>query len=279
MIRAREVVHRQFLDPPRGAASFNPKNIKKSLRPAGWEVGGTQILTIHGKQPSQVHVIYLPGGAYVMEATSFHRQFALKLAQKYGLSVSLVNYPKAPEHTYRTAHSVLQSIFLQLQDKYADQKFRLLGDSAGGGLALAFLQSLRDQNAPSLPDRTVLISPWLDLSMSHSQIPDYIERDLILPLDGLEHAARLFAGGEDLKHPQLSPLFDDLSGLGEIQLIFGTEELFYPDCLVLIDKVQNVPGTKVDWQIGENLIHAWPIFPFSESKPAQDRIASFLLGN
>jgi acetyl esterase/lipase len=277
MIRAREMVQRQFLNPPRGATSFNPKKVKKSLHPESWEVEGNQILTIHGNPPSQIHVIFLPGGAYLMEATSFHRQFAEKLALKYGLSVSLVNYPKAPEHTYNRTHAVLQSIYLQLQEKYTNQNFRLLGDSAGGGLALAFLQSLRDLQTDSLPDKTVLISPWLDLSLNHPQILDYIERDLILPLDGLKHAAKLYAGGAKLDHPQLSPLSGDLSGLGDIQLLYGTEELFYPDCQALIEKVQDASGTTIEWQVGENMIHAWPIFPFPQSRTAIADIANFLL--
>lgn len=277
MIRAKEMVHKVFHNPPRGAASFNPNKVKKSLLPEAWEVDGNQILTIHGNPPSRIHVIFLPGGAYLMEASAFHRKYAENLALKFGLTVSLVNYPKAPEHTYKTTHSVLQSIYRQLQEKYTDQKFRLLGDSAGGGLALAFLQSQRDQKAPSFPDKTVLISPWLDLSMSHPQIPDFIERDLILPLDGLTYAADVYAGGANLDHPQLSPHFGDLSGLGEIQLIFGTEELFYPDCRALIEKIQDSPGTTVEWQVGENMIHAWPIFPFPESRAAMADIAKFLL--
>ena len=154
-IRAREFFHRSFLSPPRGATSFNPKKVKKSLQPEIWDVDGNQILTIKGTHPSDIHVIFLPGGAYLLEASPFHRQLAEKLASLYGLSVSLVNYPKAPESTYQTTFSALQSLFLQLQEKYPDQKFRLLGDSAGGGLGLAFLQTLRDHKSAPLPDRSV----------------------------------------------------------------------------------------------------------------------------
>jgi acetyl esterase/lipase len=277
MIRARQIVQRQFRDPPRDALAFNPNKVKKSLRPDGWEVDGNQILTIHGDHSPRIHIIFLPGGAYLMEATSFHRQFAARLARSFGLSVSLVNYSKAPEYTYKTTHSVLHSIYYQLKEKYPDHIFHLLGDSAGGGLALAFLQSLRDQQTGTIPQKTVLISPWLDLSLSHPRIPAFTERDLILPLAGLKYAAELFAGGTSLQHPMLSPIYGDLSGLGEIQLVFGTEEIFYPDCLILIDKIGALPGTEVQWEIGEGHIHAWPIFPFPDSKAALARIAKFLL--
>ena len=279
MIRAREIVHRQFQDPPRDGLAFNPKKIKKALRPEDWDVDGTQLLTVHGVQISQIHIIFLPGGAYLMEATSFHRQFAEKLARSYGCSVSLVNYPKAPEHTYKTTHTALQSIYLQFQEKFPDQEFCLLGDSAGGGLALAFLQTLRDGKHGTIPTRTVLISPWLDLSLSNPELPDYVERDLILPLTGLKYAAGLYASGTDLQNPLLSPLYGDLSGLGDIQLIFGTEEILYPDCCSLIKKIQASPGTNIKWEIGEGKIHAWPIFPLPESKAVLGRIAEFLLNS
>jgi acetyl esterase/lipase len=275
-IHAKERFQKLFHDPPRNTRTLNPRKIKRSLKPELWSVDGWKLLTIHGRPTSQTHLIFLPGGAYLLEATAFHRKFAEKIAKTSGLSVTMVDYPKSPEYSYHTTHDLIWKAYHQLVQRYPDHEFCFLGDSAGGGLALAFLQTLRDQKITPLPPKCVLISPWLDLSLSHPQIPAFVSRDLILTLEGLEYAADLYAGGEDLQNPLLSPLYGDLNLLGEILLIAGTEELFYPDCQELGKKIKAARGTKITLEMGENLIHAWPIFPFPESKQAVERIADFL---
>jgi monoterpene epsilon-lactone hydrolase len=277
--RARQQVMRLFLNPPRGTRSLEPQKVKRTLKPEAWMVGGFRLLTIPGKTPASKHVIYLPGGAYLLEAKHAHRQFAEKLVGKYGLAVTLIDYPKSPEHTYRITHDLVHKAYLELVDRFPDQEFCLMGDSAGGGLALAFLQTLRDQQNTPLPRKTVLISPWLDLSLSHPDLAAYDIREQILPLEGLKHAALLYSGDHNPKDPLLSPLYGDLNDLGEIKLIFGSEEVFYPDCLALIDKIEKSRGTQVEWEVGEGLIHAWPIFPFRESRVTLDKIARFLLSS
>lgn len=279
LARARQIVLRQFLNPPRGSGSLDSRKINKSLYPEEWMVDGFRLLTIPGKISGAKHVIYLPGGAYLLEATTFHRQFAEKLVSRFGLSVTLIDYPKSPEHTYRTTHALVQKAYLKLLDRFPDQEFFLMGDSAGGGLALAFLQTLRDQQITPLPRKTVLISPWLDLCMNNPDISAFDEKEQILPLEGLKHAAELFAGGNDLRDPLLSPIYGDLAGLGEIKLYFGTEEVFYPDCRLLVDKISRAQGTRVDWKEGEGLTHAWPIFPFPQSRVTLDEIARFFLAS
>ena len=276
-VRARERVRDLFANPPRTGKSLDPRKVKRSLHPELWTVEGWKLLTLLGKPPSQKHVIFLPGGAYLLEATPSHRQYAEKLAKAHGLTVTLIDYPKSPEHTYRATHELVHKAYLRIQERFPEQEICLLGDSAGGGLALALLTSLRDQKASPRPKRTVLISPWLDLSLSHPQLPAYQDRDPVLPLQGLQQAADLYAGGEDLRHPLLSPLYNDLHDLGELMLVFGTEEIFYPDCQALINKIERSSGTWMEQIVGENLVHAWPIFPFPESREVRKKIADFLL--
>jgi monoterpene epsilon-lactone hydrolase len=275
--KARKVLARSFRDPPRDTGSLDLKKFKASLQPQAWNVDGFKVVTLTGQPDAKIHVVFLHGGGYILEANPFHRQLAQKLAGDHGLAVSLVDYPKSPEHSFRTTHAVLNKTYAELRERYPGQEICLLGDSAGGGLALAFLQSLRDREVTPLPPRTTLISPWLDISMSHPQVPNYKERDFILALDALDYAAELYSGGKDLLQPLLSPLFGDLSNLGRIQLIFGSEEIFVPDCRALIEKIQDAPGTEVDWEVGPGLIHDWPIFPFPESRAIINKIARFLL--
>ena len=63
----------------------------------------------------------------------------------YGLKVTFIDYPLAPEHTYEKTHEIVMKHTERLQLKNYGDEFYLFGDSAGGGLALAVLQILRDE--------------------------------------------------------------------------------------------------------------------------------------
>lgn len=69
----------------------------------------------------------------------------------------------------------------------------LIGDAAGAGLALAAAQRLRDRTGAQ-PSRIVLISPWLDLTMSHPDQPAIEAADPFQARSGLLEAGRLYAG-------------------------------------------------------------------------------------
>ena len=241
-----------------------------------WDVNGFKLLTVTLNDENTDHVIFLHGGAYLLEANLFHRKMIEQLVKVYGITVTFIDYPKAPEYTYQTTHEVVLKAYHQITKKYPGNKISLMGDSAGGGLALALLQVLRDRKVTPFPSKTILISPWLDISMSNPKIPEFETRDIVLPLGGLTYAADLYSGGEDLTNPLLSPLFGNMYDLGEIQLVFGTEELLYPDFLSCIDKLNRARGSSVDSIIGEGQIHDWIIFPLKESRSAIKEIAQFI---
>lgn len=46
-----------------------------------------------------------------------------------------------------------------------------MGDSAGGGFALALAQKIRDENDPQ-PGQIILLSPWLDITLTNPNIND-----------------------------------------------------------------------------------------------------------
>jgi len=65
---------------------------------------------------------------------------------------------------------MVQLSYDRLTNQYPDDRFIFMGDSAGGGLALAFAQKLLDENAAIQPIKSILFSPWLDLSMQNTEI-------------------------------------------------------------------------------------------------------------
>ena len=139
---------------------------------------------------------------------------------------------------------------------YGDE-FYLFGDSAGGGLALAVLQILRDEKIIPFPKKTVLMSPWVDLTMSNPKIGAAAERDPLLTMDCLYHAAERYIGNGDAKNAVLSPIFGRMDNLGKIFLLTGTHEILNPDCRKLKTKLMAAYGTELEFYEGEKMVHDW----------------------
>lgn len=277
LIGFREIVNRQFQNPPRNTRAMDNDKFQKDLPLQSWSIQGFKLISIDPKTSINGHLIFFHGGAYIIEASSFHRRLMEILARDYGLAITFVDYPKAPEHTFQTTIGVVLDAYLEIARRNPGADLYLIGDSAGGGLALSLLQVLRDRGITPFPPKSVLISPWLDLSMSNELIPEYEHKDQLLPVEGLIYAAEQYAGGEDLKNPLLSPLYGDMTDLGSLLLFCGTNEVFYPDCLELTQKISGSPGSSIECYIGENMMHDWIMFPFRESRAGIRKLAQFIL--
>ena len=149
-----------------------------------------------------------------------------------------------------------------------------MGDSAGGGLALGLVQDFV-QNSVKLPKGLILLSPWVDLTMSNPDIKQYIKKDPLLHVDTLLADAKAWAGDRDLSDWKVSPLYGEMKGLPEVLLFSGTRELLYPDIVLLAEKLRKA-NIKTDFEIGENLNHVFPAFPIPEADVAINKIVEFV---
>ena len=149
-----------------------------------------------------------------------------------------------------------------------------MGDSAGGGLALAFAQKLVKENAKVQPIKNILFSPWLDLSMQNPKITQQEHLDKILPIVGLITAGKKYAGGEDVSNYLLSPINGEIEGIGDTLVIYGTQELFYPDCKKLQEKSKSYKN--FTFHEFPEMQHDWVIFPIPEAAQALDIAVDFI---
>ncbi len=268
---------KDFLNPRRDTDFLNKNNFDKSLTTDEQFIDGYQILTVYSEKSCNKHIIFLHGGAYVMRAVRGHKNIIEKLVKKYYLKVTFIDYPLAPENTVEKAHKVVMEAYREITKKYQNDEFYLFGDSSGGGLALAFLQRLKTEKQLPFTEKTVLMSPWADVSMTNDEIEEFAEKDPLLPLNGLIVTGKQFAGRLDVKDPMISPIYGNMDNLGEIFLIFGTNEILYPDCLKLSDMLEIAIGTSVEIKIGENLCHDWILAPLKETEETIDEIGKFFL--
>ncbi len=276
LAKVKEMATKQYKNPARNTAVMAAKHFRSGYEVDTHEVLGKRVITVSSSDSDQRHLLFFHGGSYVIEATVFHRKLIQTLVKKHHMTVSFVEYPLAPENTYEATRAMALASYKQTVSTYPDHTISLFGDSAGGGLALALLQVLREEGVLPFPKRTVLCSPWLDLSLQNKHIPEYVDVDPVLSVEGLQHAASLYSGGEDLSNPFLSPLFGNMDDLGEILLFVGSHEILYPDCLLLQKKIEKATNTSLSLVLGEDLIHDWVLFPSREAKRVPPQIDAFL---
>lgn len=276
IINFKKSVNKQFRKPKRNTKHFALKKFNKKIEINEFYVENFRVITLKTENSTNKHIFFLHGGAYIIEASSGHRKFIEKLILDYNFKVTYVDYPKAPENDFIITHKVVSAAYKEITRTNKWDKFYIFGDSAGGGLALALLQILRDSRFEPFPKGTILASPWLDLSLSNDKIRKYEEKDVVLPVEGLKYAAEKYSGGVDLKNPLLSPIYANLENLGKIQLFFGTNEIFYPDCLKLIELSQEAEGTKIIYTVGKGLMHDWIIIPSEETDLVLQTISDFV---
>jgi acetyl esterase/lipase len=179
-------------------------------------------------------------------------------------------YGLAPLHTHREAFGFLETVYRDLLAFTSPERTVFAGDSAGAGLVLALTQDLEEAGLP-LPARLVLISPWVDLTLSHPDIPLIEVRDPWLSPVWLAEAARAWAGGDDLTLPSLSPVNGPLGNLPPVDLYIGTVDVFHPDTRRLNDMIA-LAGGNAELYEEEGAIHVFPLVPSPEGRRARARI-------
>lgn len=204
-------------------------------------------------------ILYLHGGGYAVGSKQTHRSLVGQMAKKAGYCALLIEYRLAPEDPYPAALEDAVRAYQWLLDTGHDPSdIVIAGDSAGGGLALATLLELKDQGIP-LPVCSVLLSPWVDLTLSQDSVYNHIDRSPMLFLREMKAWARNYAGIYPLDHPKVSPLFADLSGLPPMLIQVSDVEVLVDEDLLLAENAKEA-GVDVTLQKYKGLIHVWHVY-------------------
>ncbi len=141
---------------------------------------------------------------------------------------------------------------------------------------MALAQRLKASGDP-LPDRMVLLSPWVDLTLSGASITECARVERMLSAETLGICARAYAGSMPLDDPGCSPLFGDLAGLPPLLVLVGSDEILRDDALRLAERVR-MAGGRAEFELHAGLWHVWPLFArvVPEGRTAIRRIGAFL---
>ncbi|MBO6054159.1 MAG: alpha/beta hydrolase [Oscillospiraceae bacterium] len=223
------------------------------------------------EHPKQT-VFYNHGGAYINQPNPQQRTMAARTARQTGAEFVLMVYPKEPVYDCAAAYDQCLAYYRSYLENHDCGKVVFMGDSAGGGLALGLAEVIRDEGG-SAPEELILISPWVDVTMSNTEMADYVSLDPMLGIPGLRRMGEVWAGGLEMTDPKVSPIYGELAGLAPVTLTAGTWEILYPDLLLLAEKLEQA-GVPCSLITGERMIHCYPICPVPEAKAAQKAIWS-----
>lgn len=223
-------------------------------------------------------LLYFHGGGYIIGSRNSHRELASRLSRAAGLPVLLPEYRLAPEAPYPAAVDDAVASYRWLLEQGLDaSRLAIGGDSAGGGLTLSCLISLRDAGLP-LPAAAVLLSPWVDLACTGDSAKPGAVSDPVCRLAELQEMAELYAG-DRRSEPLASPLGADLHGLPPLLVQVGTAEVLLDDAVRVTEKLR-AAGVPVELEQGQDLMHVYQQFAATspEAAAAVERLGAFIRG-
>jgi acetyl esterase/lipase len=229
---------------------------------------------INVENPANGIILYLHGGAYAVGSVNVHREYLSRLAKACQVKVLAIDYRLAPEYPFPAAlEDSLTAYHWLIAQGYDPASIVLAGDSAGGGLAIAAMVSLRDDHKP-LPACAVCVSPWLNLCRTGSKVNN--NHDPILNPEILSLYSHYYAGQTDPGNPLISPIYADLRGLPPIFIQAGTNEILLDQIEEFCEKAR-LANIEIVFDLYQGLFHVFQIIPIlPESTRSLEEIAKFI---
>ncbi|GGP15903.1 alpha/beta hydrolase fold domain-containing protein [Oceanobacillus neutriphilus] len=252
-----------------------PKFIKRKFNIKKQKIDGMDYYIFNQEtNTSEKAVIYLHGGGYIEQPSVFHWLFLGKIAKETDAKIFVPIYPKAPNHQYNESFDKVLPIYEWILKTFGKDNITLMGDSAGGGFALALAQLLLEKGL-SQPRHIILISPWLDITMKNPDAAVLERKDPMLGIYGLIEMGKAYAGDTDPNYYLLSPINGEIHGLGEITLFVGTHEVFLPDARKFRDRLR-AEKVKINYFEYPKMNHIFVLYPIPEAKIATREIVDII---
>lgn len=214
-------------------------------------------------------LLFIHGGGYASGSIASHRAMVAEAGRQAGMRTLAPEYRLAPENPFPAAlNDALATYRFLVSSGIEPGRIVIGGDSAGGGLTLATMLSLRGAGE-ALPACAWCISPWTDLEMTGCSITGKAGIDPMIQKDYLEGLARAYLGGQSARDPLVSPLHADLRGLPPLLIQVGSAETLLDDSVRLAG-VAGAADVAVRLEIYPEMIHVWPLF---HQKLAAGRLA------
>jgi len=249
-----------------------PKNMLNKMDFSEAVDGGLLVFRAKRKgEPAPVlKLLYLHGGAYVLDFQEIQWNLVSGLLDRVDAEVIAPIYPLGPEASWRETTAAVRAHYLATVDTHGADNIMVMGDSAGGGLALLLAQAMRDEGLPQ-PRALVLFSPALDVAGLGEDQPELEKRDPALSLRLLHEIGPMWLKGLPANDPRVSPLFANQENLPPTIIFSGDREILHSDALRLKQK-----NPAVDHRAYPEMMHVFPASPLKEARQALDEAATFI---
>src|SRR5579862_8956191 len=222
-------------------------------------------------------ILFLHGGGYAVGSPALYRHITWRFAEAAGACVVTPDYRLAPEHPFPAALDDAHAAWIACLAAGADPpRSAFVGDSAGGGLALALALKLRDEGG-ALPGAIAAISPWTDLAVTGASARPG-SSDPMLNANDLAAIAAQYLAGADPRAPYVSPLYGDSKGLPATLIQVGSDEILVDDSVRMANRMREA-GCDVTLELWPRMPHVWhafaPLLP--EAGQAIARVGAFVL--
>jgi acetyl esterase/lipase len=201
-------------------------------------------------------LLHFHGGGYVLCPGEAGTVEAILMAGYGHIKVLSVDYRMPPDFPYPAALDDAMAVYRELLKKYPPERIGVFGTSTGGGMTLALMLRAKSDGLP-MPAALGAGTPWTDLTETgDSYITNKHVDNVLVAYEGwLGDAARLYANGNDLKTPMLSPIYGDVHGLPPTMLTAGTRDLFLSNTVRMHLKLRQA-GVPAELLVFEGMSHA-----------------------
>ena len=222
-------------------------------------------------RPKHRLILYLHGGAFIYPPVFFHWRFLHDLALRTHCDALLPVYPKSPEYDCEYSVKTLLEYYQSISESKQYDEIHLVGDSAGACLCLVVAQEAH-KNGWQKPATTTLLSPCVDLSHTKKkEMRALQDKDSMLQLDRVITLNAIWQAKLPAQHPWVSPVFGDFSGVANLSVYFGSDEILQPDDLFLKEMYEKAKeGCFLEF---EGLFHTFAMFPIPDGFKAVKMIA------
>jgi monoterpene epsilon-lactone hydrolase len=244
-------------------------------------IGGVKAWIVQPKVVPAVNanrlLVHVHGGGYVYNPGEAGTAEAILMAGFGGYKLISFDYRMPPDAPYPAAMDDAMAVYRAALTMQNPENIAVIGTSTGGGMALAMMLRAKAEGLP-LPAAIAPGTPWSDMTETGDSYKtnEWLDNVLVSYKGYLQHAARLYANGHDLKDPQLSPIYGDFHGFPPTILVTGTRDLFLSNTVRTHRKLRQA-GVVADLHVFEGMSHAQYLFNADapETKETFEEIARF----
>jgi len=211
-------------------------------------------------------IIYLHGGMFGFGSIRSHKPMVSYFASALSAKVLFIEYGLAPEKPFPNGLDDTIKVYRELIGKGSNSKIILMGDSAGGGLAISMVKVITEEMIHQ-PSSVILISPWLYLKCDTESHEKRKKIEQILSKDMLVEYANYYVANNDWNEADPGQL--TFSSFPPLFILVGSNEILFDDSKLFYEKINPVqPNTKMKEYIDQN--HVWLL---ADIKSGGSRIA------